>query len=157
MIWKKLDGSLLHRDIKKEVELRLIEELGKGHEMKVCIGTDSQVYQDEVEFGTAIVFRRVGKGAFMYVSKSREKDRYTVKERMLLEVAKSIEVAYDVCSVLEYYDIPMEIHVDINTSPMYKSNEAMKEALGYIMGMGYDYKLKPDSYASSSAANFIVN
>jgi predicted RNase H-related nuclease YkuK (DUF458 family) len=51
----------------------------------------------------------------------------------------------------------MEVHADINTNPQFKSNEALREATGYILGMGFAFKAKPEAFASSSCANRMVN
>lgn len=50
----------------------------------------------------------------------------------------------------------MEVHADKNTNPGFKSNEALKEAMGYITGMGFVFKTKPEAFASSACANKIV-
>src|SRR5215203_3565692 len=50
-----------------------------------------------------------------------------------------------------------EGHADINTNPHFKSNDALKEAMGYILGMGFAFKAKPEAFASSSCANKVVN
>jgi predicted RNase H-related nuclease YkuK (DUF458 family) len=76
---------------------------------------------------------------------------------MLVEVAKSIEVAYELCDLFIKYGIEMEVHADINTNPGFKSNDALKEAMGYILGMGFAFKAKPEAFASSSCADKIVN
>ena len=76
-----------------------------------------------------------------------------IKERMLMEVAKSIEIAYELCNLFTVYDVDMEVHADINTNPHFKSNDALKEAMGYILGMGFAFKAKPEAFASSSCAN----
>ncbi len=157
MNWKKLNGEAIKQTLKDTVEHIIIEEQAAGYELQICIGTDSQCVQGRMEIATVIVFRRIGKGAFMLISKDSMPDQYSIKERMLIEVSRSIEVAYPLCDIFDLYDVPMEIHVDINSSPLYKSHVAMKEALGYILGMGFDYKLKPDSFASSSAADLVVN
>ena len=47
----------------------------------------------------------------------------------------------------------MEVHADINTNPQFKSNDALREAMGYILGMGFAFKAKPEAFASSSCAN----
>jgi predicted RNase H-related nuclease YkuK (DUF458 family) len=40
---------------------------------------------------------------------------------------------------------------------MYKSNVAVKEALGYVKGtLGIDAKIKPDSFAATHAADHVV-
>lgn len=157
MNWKKLNGEKITRPIRDVVEDIIIEEQVAGHNLRICIGSDSQCFQGRMDIATVIVFRRMGKGGFMLISKDSVPNKYSIKERMLIEVSRSIEVAYPLCDLFDSYDVPMEIHVDINSSPNFKSNVAMKEALGYILGMGFDYKLKPDSFASSSAADLVVN
>ena len=80
-----------------------------------------------------------------------------LKERMIVEVGKSIEIAYSLCDLLDKYDIELEVHADINTNPEFKSNVALKEAMGYILSMGFVFKAKPNAFASSSCADKIVN
>lgn len=154
--WRKLDGTKLRRSIEEEVEAVLIREKKMGHELKVCIGTDSQVKGKETAFATVIVFIRKGKGGFMYIRNETSLHKMTVKERMLTEVAKSIEIAYALCRLFTIYSVDLEVHADINTNPNFKSNDALKEAMGYIMGMGFVFKAKPYAFASSSCANKIV-
>ena len=76
---------------------------------------------------------------------------------MLIEVSKSIEIAYELSSLLNKYNLEMEIHADINTNPQFKSNEALSEAMGYILGMGFAFKAKPEAFASSTCSNKIIN
>ncbi|MGN6475792.1 MAG: ribonuclease H-like YkuK family protein, partial [Flavipsychrobacter sp.] len=135
----------------------IIRETNAGYKLKVCIGTDSQVRGAETEFATVIVFLREKRGGFMFICNDKTRQPFTVKERMLVEVAKSIEIAYELCDLFNTYDIEMEVHADINTSPQFKSNEALREAMGYILGMGFAFKAKPDAFASSCCADKIVN
>jgi predicted RNase H-related nuclease YkuK (DUF458 family) len=93
----------------------------------------------------------------MYIHNEITLLKYGIKERMLVEVAKSIEIAYELCDLFTRYDVDMEVHADINTNPQFKSNEALREAMGYILGMGFAFKAKPDAFASSSCANKMVN
>ena len=127
------------------------------NKLKVCIGTDSQVKGQETEFATVSVFLREGHGGFMFLHNEITTFKYSIKERMLVEVAKSIEIAYELCDLFTYYNVEMEVHADINTNPQFKSNEALKEAMGYILGMGFAFKAKPEAFASSSCANKAVN
>lgn len=154
--WRKLNGERIRIPIEDEIRSVIVKEKEMGHELKVCIGTDSQVKSRETEFATVIVFIRKGKGGFMYIHNETTTQRMSVKERMLLEVSKSIEVAYSLCRLFTLYNVDMEVHVDINTNPNFKSNDALKEAMGYIMGMGFAFKAKPDAFASSSCANKVV-
>ncbi|MBL7743443.1 MAG: ribonuclease H-like YkuK family protein [Chitinophagaceae bacterium] len=154
--WRKLSGERIKIPIADEVSNVLIREKEMGHEMKVCIGTDSQVKGKETEFATVIVFIRKGKGGFMYIHNEITRQKMSIKQRMLMEVQRSIEVAYDLCNIFSRFSVDMEVHADINTNPNFKSNDALKEAMGYIVGMGFAFKAKPEAFASSSCANKVV-
>jgi uncharacterized protein len=154
--WRKLSGDRIKIPIADEVTNVLIREKEMGHDMKVCIGTDSQVKGRETEFATVIVFIRKGKGGFMYIHNEITRQKMSIKQRMLTEVGKSIEVAYALCNIFSRFGVAMEVHADINTNPNFKSNDALKEAMGYIVGMGFAFKAKPEAFASSSCANKVV-
>ncbi len=157
MLWRNFKGDMIELPIKSAVEETIIREASLGNKLKVCIGTDSQVKGLETEFATVIVFLREGKGGFMFIQNDKTKQKFSIKERMLVEVARSIEIAYELCDLFTLYDVDMEVHADINTNPHFKSNEALREAMGYILGMGFAFKAKPEAFASSSCANKIVN
>ncbi len=157
MQWRKFNGDPIELPIIEAVENAIKRETANGYRLKVCIGTDSQVKGPETEFATVIVFLREGHGGFMFIHNEKSKLVYSIKERMLVEVAKSIEIAYELCNLFTVYDVEMEVHADINTNPQFKSNDALKEAMGYILGMGFAFKAKPEAFASSSCANKVVN
>ena len=92
----------------------------------------------------------------MYIRNERSTEKMSIKQRMLVEVAKSVEVAYYLCRLFTLYQVEMEVHADINTDPNFKSNGALKDAMGYILGMGFAFRAKPQAFASSSCANKIV-
>ncbi|MBL0153397.1 MAG: ribonuclease H-like YkuK family protein [Chitinophagaceae bacterium] len=157
MRWRKFNGDTIDLPIRDAVEQAIQRERAKGFRLKVCIGTDSQVKGQETEFATVIVFLREGHGGFMFIHNEKTRQQYTIKERMLMEVAKSIDIAYELCNLFTEYDVDMEVHADINTNPSFKSNDALREAMGYILGMGFAFKAKPEAFASSSCANKVVN
>lgn len=156
MNWRKLDGQRIEQPLHEAVEAAIVRETRAGYRLKVCIGTDSQVRGEVVEFATVIVFLREKKGGFMFISNSRTEKVMSLKERMILEVAKSVEVAYGLCDLLDTYKVELEVHADINTDPAFQSNLALKEAMGYILGMGFVFKAKPDAFASSYCADKVV-
>lgn len=155
MGWRKLNGELLE-NINESVESAILKELSLGNEIKICIGSDSQIKGKHVDMATAVVFIRKQKGGFMFVNKEKMKNNMSLKERLLNEVARSIHIAYEICPLLDRYDIDMEVHADINSDPTFKSNIALKEAMGYILGMGYEFKAKPNAYAGTYCANKVV-
>src|SRR6478735_9265446 len=107
--WRRLDGTRIKSSIEDEVRRVIVREKEAGHQLKVCIGTDSQVKSKETEFATVIVFIRKGKGGFMYIHNETTKQKMTIKQRMLTEVAKSIEVAYALCNLFTLYGVDMEV------------------------------------------------
>ena len=155
--WRRLNGDTVGQPIEELIRQQLMKEREAGNAVKVCIGTDSQVKGRKIEFATVIVFIRRGKGGFMYIANETVERKMAVKERMLDEVARSIDVAFSLCNLFTAFNVDMEIHADINTNPNFKSNSALKEAMGYIMGMGFAFKAKPEAFASSQCADKMVH
>src|ERR1700759_1216201 len=93
-LWRKPDGTPIGTAIEDEIRAVLVREKTLGNRLKVCIGTDSQVKVARTEFATVIVFLRKGKGGFMYINSEISREKMSVKQRMLKEVARSIEIAY---------------------------------------------------------------
>lgn len=190
MKWKRTSSSSKKKPIDKPLvdylEELLDEELEKGFELKVCVGTDSQKAGRGYKFATAIVIETVeclgydtvknvlgeeekvplyvGRGAMVLGStfweemkastnKKKHREIEILNQRMLKEVSTSINVGYEIWPLLDLYGIPLEIHADINADPKYPSNASMSEALGYITGMGWESKVKPDAYAASTGAD----
>jgi predicted RNase H-related nuclease YkuK (DUF458 family) len=154
--WRRLNGKEVGQPLLDSVERTIKEEHTAGHRLKVCIGTDSQSYHNQIEFATVIVFLREKKGGFMFINNSKITTPMGLKERMITEVAKSVEVAYALCDLLDRYHVELEVHADINTDPGFQSNTALKEAMGYILSMGFVFKAKPDAFASSSCADKVI-
>jgi len=134
MTWRKFSGEIIQSPILEEVEKAIEREVALGNKLKVCIGTDSQVKGTVTDFATVIVFLREQRGGFMFIHQERTSQKMSIKERMLTEVQKSIDIA----------------------NPMFKSNQALHEAMGYILSMGFVFKAKPEAFASSYCANKIV-
>ncbi len=154
--WRRYDGTPIKEGLLKAVEAAIQRETQAGYRLKVCIGTDSQVIGDEIHFATVIVFLRERAGGFMFIQNEGVRRDMSLRERMIQEVGKSVEVAYALCSLLDQYDVALEVHADINTDPHFQSNTALKEAMGYILSMGFCFKAKPDAFASSCCADKFV-
>ncbi len=156
MLWRRLNGQRIEKPLLEAVEETIRREQAEGHRLKVCIGTDSQILGEEVHFATVIVFLREKRGGFMFISNEKSTRPMSLRERMIMEVGRSVEVAYSLCELLDRYDVGLEVHADINTDPTFESNVALKEAMGYILSMGFEFKAKPDAFASSSCADKFI-
>ena len=124
--WRKLNGTRIKQPIEDEVRVMLMKEKEMGYDITICIGTDSQRKGDTIEFATVVVFIRKGKGGFMYISNEVVKRKMAIKERMLEEVARSIDIAFRLCDLFIAFNVDLEVHADINTNPRFKSNAALK-------------------------------
>jgi predicted RNase H-related nuclease YkuK (DUF458 family) len=154
--WRRFNGEQITEPIELALQQDLQRERDKGFRLKVCIGSDSQVRGNIVDMATVIVVLREKSGGFMYIRNEALRKRMTLKERLLAEVTRSIDVAYNLCDLLDRFDVDMEVHADINTNPHFKSNASLHDAMGYILGMGFAFKAKPEAFASSSCANKVV-
>lgn len=145
----------------------LDHEISRGYKLNVSIGTDSQkagkpgVYK----FATVILISTyedlgggviVGRGGIVlhtiHYNQFKLRNKELVNERMVYEVGKSIEIAYEIAPLLDLYEIKLEIHADINPNPQHESNKALQQAVGYILGMGYEFKIKPAAISASYEA-----
>ena len=154
--WRNFSGKVFDGSIVEELEKAISREQKAGYRLKICVGSDSQAYKSHVEYATAIVVLREGKGGFMFIRNLKGTKQISIKERMLKEVTMSVEVAYAICNVLDKYNVALEVHADINTDPKFQSNVALKDAMGYILGMGFVFRAKPYAFASSSCADKVV-
>lgn len=147
----------MHQDIGLVLENRVLSLRDEGREIKICIGTDSQKNGSGIKFATALVFVVKGNGGFMYVRKRRDFTPYALRERMMMEIAYSIETAYEIEPVIRRLGLEMEIHADINKNPKFPSHASYHEAMGYIKSMGYTFVSKPDAFAASGCADIFCH
>jgi len=161
MKWERA-GKKINVSINDYLDALIKEELELKHQLMVSVGTDSQRSGRGYKFATVILITvredlgggvTVGRGGKIisatYHLNTFGKDKEGVNERMLTEVGKSIEVAYEISPILEKHGIKMEIHADINPDPKWESNKSLNHAVGYILGMGYEFKIKPSAWAAS--------
>jgi predicted RNase H-related nuclease YkuK (DUF458 family) len=156
MTWRKFSGEVIQTPILEEVEAAIERETNLGNKLKVCIGTDSQVKGAVTDFATVIVFIREAAGAFMFIHQERTSQKMSIKERMLCEVQKSIDIAYKLCDLLDLYDVGWKYMPTLIPTLCLKAMQALHEAMGYILSMGFVFKAKPEAFASSCCANKMV-
>ena len=68
------------------------------------------------------------------------------------EVQDSIEIANTLRNLIEQ-DRNICVHADISENEKNRSSVVCEQAKNWIIGMGFDFKLKPISWASSSIAD----
>jgi len=167
MEWKwERAGKKIDVPLNEYLDKLITETKAKGFQMQVSVGTDSQRDGRVYKFATVILITLkrdlgggviVGEGGMMITSVYKlptySRNKEGVNERMLIEVGKSIEIAYEIAPLLDSHNLKLEIHADINPNPKWESNKALSQAIGYILGMGYNFKIKPDAWAASFGGN----
>lgn len=152
-MWKTFFGNPIPEPLPQAVEAQISNIRATGREVKVCIGTDSLVRGEKVNFATALVFIVIGNGGYMFIQKRSGRNHMSLRERMMTEIGYSIETAYEISDLLRDMNVPLEIHADINHDPKFPSHVSYQEAMGYIKAMGYIFVSKPDAFASSVCAD----
>ena len=120
---------------------------------KMIVGTDSQERVD-VYYVTAVIILREGKGGRFYYTKERQKGKISMKQRIFLETARSLEVASRLAGkfmAVGKTDFNIEIHLDVGQQG--KTKEIIREVVGMVTGSGFDARIKPDSYGASKVAD----
>lgn len=121
---------------------------------KIVVGSDSHSSLGEMDFVSAIIIHRVGKGARYFWSRVRESKIYTLRQKIYKEATLSFELAKVLMEELEDrtpLDYNLEIHVDVGEKGPTK--ELIDEVVGMIVGSGFAVKTKPDAYAASTVAD----
>ena len=104
-----------------------------------------------------IVYQKDQNKIFFEVSTENDFDHNPARPqmRMMQETQKITDIATQIMDVM--YDRDFEIHLDINKNPAHGSNCALGQATGYVWGLlGVEPIVKPDSWAASTVADWIV-
>ncbi|QAA76261.1 MAG: hypothetical protein BIP78_0495 [Candidatus Bipolaricaulis sibiricus] len=135
-------------------EILLMMSCAPEDQYEVVVGTDSQTYCDEVEYVSAIVVHRVGRGGRYFWRRMKDKRPISLRERIYREAWLSYETAEDLIRSLKERGISefqLEIHVDIGRNG--RTRDLVEEVVGMILGVGYRVRTKPEAYAASAVAD----
>lgn len=126
----------------------------------LVIGTDSQVRREnglqKVDFVTAVVVHRKGKGGRYFWQKNKKEKIYSLRDKIYLETLLSLELAQKLVPVLKdrlagFAPYDFEIHIDVGEAG--PTREMIKEVVGMVTGNGFTAKTKPESYGAFVVAD----
>lgn len=126
----------------------------------LVIGTDSQEKRlngvREVDFVTAVVIHRQGKGGRYFWTKSKKQKIYSLREKIYAETWASLELAQKLVPILKdaltgLAPYELEIHIDVGE--VGPTREMIKEVVGMVTGNGFVAKTKPESYGAFVVAD----
>lgn len=122
---------------------------------RVVIGTDSGGQQrGGIDFITAIVIHRIGRGAIYFWKKTHQDHPLVLRQRMYTEALISLEMAEALIQdfqKLGFLRHDLEIHVDVGQAG--DTRDMISELVGMIKANGFSVQTKPRAYAASTVAD----
>ena len=143
----------------QKIDFYEILKLIKKHTVagaKIFIGTDSFVSNKKVCFASAICLYGSGLGnRYFFFKESEKKKPYSaLVSRITEETKRSVEIG---CLLIEEYNFkPQDIELHLDVSPFSAGNATSKFSdmlKGYVQGYGFNFRLKPNAWASQSIAD----
>lgn len=127
--------------------------------LQIVVGTDSQNF-DKTKVVSVIAVTCEGHGGIFFYEIERIKRINDVRMKLTEETTRSLNIMTKLVEILEkkeYAELrensTLAIHVDAGWSDKGKTKELIPMLVGWIKACGYDCKVKPDSFASSSIAD----
>ena len=151
-------GVIKVSDIVSEISLFVNEDPSQFY--RLVIGTDSQTRHSngdsEVDFVTAIIVHRIGRGARYFWRKEKRNGhppilRDKIYTETLMSLAIAQELVPDIRKKISPAKYDLEIHIDVG--PLGPTREMIREVVGMVNGNGFVAKTKPDSWGASSVAD----
>lgn len=151
-------GQLNLEELIQEVALFIGED--RKADYKLVIGSDSHTHRENglktVDFVTAVVIHRVGKGGRYFWRKVRKEKIGSLRDKIYEETTLSLEMAQKLVPKLKEALIglapyELEIHIDVGEGG--PTREMIKEVVGMVTGSGYTAKTKPESYGAYVVAD----
>ncbi len=120
--------------------------------LTLYVGSDSMLYSDYCTFSciVAVHCNEMNIANYYY---QKQKIRNPVYKNLKNKIFKEVETSIQTANFLRQ-NIPnanIEVHVDIGDQERNATRYLVDNARGWIVGMGYEIKIKPDSWASSVA------
>ncbi|MEK8132872.1 ribonuclease H-like YkuK family protein [Paenibacillus filicis] len=121
---------------------------------KIVIGTDSHTTRRTTTLVTALIIHRIGRGARFFYRKKSSRPLFDLRTRIYKETELSLELV-DLLNRKGMDDLlaewPLEIHIDIGQQGETKA--LIQEICGWVTSVGYETRIKPESFGASSVAD----
>lgn len=151
-------GPMSTLDMVSDIAGFVDEEPGSFY--RLVIGTDSQSRsvngEAEIDYVTAIVVHRVGRGARYFWKKKRKNGKpVALRDKIYTETLMSLGAAQEIVPEIRKLISPakydFEIHIDVG--PLGPTREMIREVVGMVNGNGFTAKTKPESWGASTVAD----
>lgn len=137
-----------------------IDQVKKNSDVKIYIGTDSQVKGSIIEFVPCIVYRvgnRGGHYLFRKIKKPRPARSVGKDEQVNLRLTEEVYMTMEVAQFLtENSSIKIEaVEFDFNHEPDHISNRITGMATGWARGLGLKPRIKPEELIACRASDHL--
>lgn len=120
--------------------------------LTLYVGTDSMLYSDHCTYSciVAVHANHFNIARYFY---QKQKFREAKYKNLETKILKEVELSIQTASFLKEKipEAKIEIHVDIGDKERNATRHLVDSAQGWITSMGFEPKIKPDSWASSVA------
>jgi len=161
LLWQNSDGQRFSQEHVFTWVNRT--KLDRENDCQVIVGTDSHMHGRICRFITVICVYRVGKGGYYYYLETYEpREKYiqagrgkkvkgNQKLRMFTEVERSVSIAE---TLFDQTGVIPVVHIDASPSTMQEFTSEFSDRLkGYVMAMGFECVLKPNSFVANAVAD----
>lgn len=131
--------------------------LASSASSSIYIGCDSRRIpaKNKAIFSTVIIVHRdSSNGCSVFSNEVTLPDYGAIRPRLMTETQLALEAFYAVEDVIG--SRKLEVHLDVNPDPKHASNVVAAEALGWVRSLGIEAKIKPHSFAATTAADHWV-
>lgn len=146
--FRKYGGEIVN-DLKKYI----LDHIQNHPETEIYIGTDSVDRKDTL-YVTVICFNHPGNGAHVIYLKEHEKKSKNLYEKLWREVEKTREIGLIVKNMIPNKSITLDL--DLNSLKTHASNIVFAPAQGYLLGLGFNVRTKPQAWSASCAADHLL-
>lgn len=121
---------------------------------KIYVGCDSRQMGHTTLYVTVVVVHLEGnKGAKVFPFYEKVPRINSTRYRLIQEAYYATYKALELQDVIG--DRYLSVHLDYHPEDKHRSNAVVKEAIGFVLGQGLEYELKPHAHAASSAADWL--
>lgn len=144
-------GKMTLKRVIKELLCFINEEPSRKY--KIIVGTDSSGRGQKIDFVTALVVHRIGRGGRYFWKRIYHTKFPSLRHRIYKEVTLSLGLAQKLLQNFEPEKLKQDLEIHIDVGQNGQTRDMIKEVVGMVRGSGFDVKTKPDSYAASSVAD----
>lgn len=146
--------SITYGSVTLEQMFNIISKrLDDVNDYEIAVGTDSHSRRKSV-IVTVVSVRIIGKGVFYFYLTKKQKRFNSLTHKIETETYASIEVGTLVKEKMLEYGLDTEkLYIDLDMGNKGPTKDLLKHIIGWVMGVGFKYRIKPEAYSACRIAD----